>query len=364
MIEQLNQAMVDVPEIRIKTRIHRDELEPKIGKILTPEDLNLMPRGPVRVYKPDGKLLLHYIPGAFSHERMAEFYDTLHSLKSMETTNRGLASGTERYGKYADGGFTYSKPVASAIIGSFDAKPPKAYCRLTAWSGKETEQFSSLFPLFTDIGRFFQKCVPDRYAAQMEFVGRTADDWVIPGTPFTTITVNNTYPTGVHTDKGDLDAGFSTLVVLRRGQYSGGWLTFPEYRIGVDMQDGDLLLMDAHEWHGNVAMNLEDPTCDMCDEPAEWEASVGREGKATPLRRFYCGVHADEAPVLRGVTSYDIERVVPAERISVVSYYRTRMADCGSAEEEEKKAVAWGERRIEVGMANAEVERMAVESAG
>lgn len=364
MIEQLNNAMVEVPEIRIKTRIHHDELQEKIGKILTPDDLNLMPRGPVRVYKPDGKLLLHYLPGAFSHERMAEFYDTLHSLKSMETTNRGLASGTERYGKYADGGFTYSKPVASAIIGAFDAKPPKQYCRLTAWSGKETEQFAGLFPLFQDIGRFFQKCVPDRYAAQMEFVGRTADDWVIPGTPFTTITVNNTYPTGVHTDKGDLDAGFSTLVVLRRGQYSGGWLTFPEYRIGVDMQDGDLLLMDAHEWHGNVTLNLEDPRCDMCDSQAEFWATFQRAGRSFSTDRPYCAEHLEVARAARGIEHFEYVTVIPAERISVVSYYRTRMAECGSATEEQAKAVQWGERRIEVGMANAEVERMAQEAIG
>jgi hypothetical protein len=364
MIEQLNNAMVEVPEIRIKTRIHHDELQAKVGKILTPEDLNLMPRGPVRVYKPDGKLLLHYLPGAFSHERMSEFYDTLHSLKSMETTNRGLASGTERYGKYEQGGFTYSKPVASAIVGAFDAKPPKNYCRLTAWTGKENEQWRGLYPLFQDIGRFFAKCVPDRYAAQMEYVGRTADDWVIEGTPFTTITVNNTYPTGVHTDKGDLDAGFSTLVVLRRGQYSGGWLTFPEYRIGVDMQDGDLLLMDAHEWHGNVTLTLEDPACDMCDQPASVLAEFARAGKSGTVSRAYCAVHSDVARSARGIERYEYEPVTPAERISVVSYYRTRMAECGTASDEEQKAVAWGERRIEVGMANAEVERMAEEAVG
>ena len=101
--------------------------------------------------------------------------------------------------------------------------------------------------------------------------------------PWTTVTVNNTYPTGVHKDQGDLDEGFSNLAVLRRGDYAGGHLTFPRYRVAVNMQDGDLILMDAHEWHGNTQMRLD---------------------------------------------SED------AERISVVLYYRTNMITCGTAEEE------------------------------
>lgn len=346
-------------EVRIKTKIPQEELLSKVGKLLTAEDINLKPTSEVRIQKPDGKLLLHYLPGAFSHERMDEFYGTLHSLKVMETTNRGLASGTVRHPAFEGGVRTYSKPVASAIIGAFDAKPPKQYCRLTAWSGKETEQFASLFPMFVDIGKEFQRHVPDRHAAQMDFVGRTADDWVIPGTPFSTVTVNNTYPTGVHTDKGDLDAGFSTLTVLRRGQYSGGWLCFPEYRVGVDMQDGDLLLMDAHEWHGNTPLVLGDPECYICNLQATVRASLFLRGKQR--ERDLCAEHGALLSA-EGAPNLSFADIVPAERISVVSYYRTRMAECGTAEEEAKRAVGWGERRIEVGSQDL-VEAMAEEAA-
>jgi hypothetical protein len=129
----------------------------------------------------------------------------------------------------------------------------------------------------------------------MAQVDKTHPEWVVPGTPFTTITVNNTYPTGVHTDKGDLEQGFSNLTVLRRGRYSGGVFLFPEYRIGVDMGDGDLLLMDAHEYHGNTALHLESPD---------------------------------------------------AERISVVAYFRTRMVECGTAAEEADRALAHADRMV------------------
>jgi hypothetical protein len=321
--------MTNFTEIRVKTKIHPDQLEYVKGRVLAESDLDVVLTGPTVVTMPNGQVLAKYLPRHFLPMRLDSFYDVLHGLRSMETDNRGLASGTRRTKRHEDATRSRTEPVASAIVGSFEAKPPKNYCRLTAFSAKEMDKFSSLFPLFGDIGDAFAAEVPDRYQAQMAVVKRTAEDWVVPGTPFTTITVNNSYPTGVHTDKGDLDEGFSNLTVLRRGSYRGGIFTFAEYRVGVDMQDGDLLLMDAHQWHGNTAM-----FCNACDRrigpPEDSDAHQGCE------------------PV--------------PERISIVCYYRTRMKDCGPADSEAAKAVAWAEFRN--GKAMSEVDMMAEEAVG
>jgi hypothetical protein len=287
-------------DIRLRNHIADAELEAKVGKILTPDDVNLMAIGPTRCRKPDGSTLFVYLPGALDERLRAAVYPTLHGLRSQTTTNRGMASGTQRVAprkdvkRSAPGNRTRSKAIRSAIIGAFDPIGPQQYCRLTAWTGQETEKFTSLFPMFERIGGLMEEHARDRWAAQMAYAERTRDEWRIPGTPFTTITVNNTYPTGVHTDKGDLDEGISTIACLRRGQLDGGWLCFPRYRIGVDLQDGDVILMDAHEWHGNTALET----------------------------------HSEDA-----------------ERISVVCYYRTRMADCGSLDEEEARRLALNEKR-------------------
>jgi hypothetical protein len=159
--------------------------------------------------------------------------------------------------------------------------------------------------LLQRIGELMAENAPDRYAAQARQAKETSPEWVIPGTPFTTVTVNNTYPTGVHQDKGDLDEGFSTLVTFRKGDYQGGWLCFPEYRIGVEMQDCDLLLMDAHAWHGNTQF-VPEPERDMTGH-------------------------------LMGDPGF--------ERISIVSYFRTNMTKCGSAEDEAERARVYAENR-------------------
>lgn len=305
-------------EIRLRSRISDSALEERKGKVLTDDDVDLLARGPTIAREPDGALLFKYLPGLLEGY-VDEFYPVLHSLRKFQTDNRGLASGTERMPSFAEATRSRSVPISSAIIGSFDPGGAYHYCRLTAWSGKEWEEYSSLFPLFGAISDAFAANVPDRWASQMSFIRQVHSDWIIPGTAFTTITVNNSYPTGVHTDKGDLDEGFSTLTVLRRGDYRGGWLTFPEYRVAVDMKHGDLLLMNAHRWHGNTFM-----TCNVCGNP------------------------------INGTSFHD---ACETERISVVSYMRTKMTDCGSAEEEAARAAQKADSR-------SAIDEMALESMG
>jgi hypothetical protein len=288
--------------VRVRSRISAAELEAKQGKILGPDSYNLLLTGPSRVYMPNGQLLCVYLPGAMHGSVGPEEYEVLHSLRGQKTNNRGLASGSlgVQVGQQKR---TYFTHVSSNILGSFDPAGTFKFCRLTAWTGRHLPQWKLLQPVLQRVAAMLAEHVPDRYAAQREEIDRTHPDWVVPGTPFTTITVNNTYPTGVHTDKGDLDKGFSTIFTLRRGSYTGGVFVFPEFRVAVDLQDGDLILMDAHQWHGNTAL--------VC--------SCGER------RTSFCDVCG-------------------AERISVVSYMRTAMTRCGSEAEENQKAITYRER--------------------
>lgn len=291
-----------VVEARLRSRISKEELEGKVGKVLTDSDYNVLLTGPTALRMPDGRLLCVYVPGAIKREA-EDFYPILTKIRGA-TDNRGLASGTTRVITGPAQTRTRSMPVMSSILGAADAAGRFPYCRLTVFSANETEQWTELRPLFQRIAQQFETYVPDRYQRQVDFCKRTHPDWVIPDTPFTTITVNNSYSTGVHTDKGDLDEGFSCLAVLRKGSYTGGNLVFPEYRVAVGMHDGDLLLMDAHVHHGNTQM--------VCE--------CGEKLLNKPCEK--CG----------------------AERISVVCYYRTNMVKCGSPEDESAKRLAQQEK--------------------
>lgn len=299
------------PPVKIGYKVADSVLDRELaGRTLDTRDYTLVlnPQGgPVMVRMPDNNPLCCYLPGALK-DVMGEVdaYGILHPLHSMMTNNRGMASGSKRIERGTGGGTrSDAMNTSSVMIGASDPMGVYRYCRLTEWTGKNLPEWQALAPMFRVIASHLEERVPDRYNAQMEYVRKTDPGWIVPGTPFTSITVNNSYPTGVHKDAGDLETGFSTLACIRRGEYEGGVLVFPQYRVAVDMQDGDLLLMDAHQWHGNTRM-----TC-SCGERIQ--------------NRFctYCG----------------------AERISIVSYYRTRIAECGSPEAEYERALENTEKR-------------------
>jgi hypothetical protein len=303
-------------DVRLRSRISDDELDVKLGKIVTAGDYNALLTGPATVRKPDGSLLCIYLPRVLEAEAEAA-YPILTKIRAT-TKNRGAASASPR----VTGSSQRSNAMAiqSTILGAFDPQGPKAYCRLTAYTAKETAGWHGMAPYFRAVARLFETHVPDRYAAQARKAASTHPDWLVDGTPFSTITVNNTYPTGVHTDSGDLDEGFSCLTAIRRGNLLGGELVFPRYRVAVQLATGDLLLMDAHEHHGNTALHCAD--CGALLRSAGHRCAAGRDAALFGGYRYY-----------------------EPERISTVCYYRTRMAECGSLADEGARQTQLREER-------------------
>jgi len=297
-------AAAGLVELRVRTRTSPDELALMVGKVPAPSYVHALLTGPAAVFKPDGSPLCVYLPGVLADQFTPEVYAVLAALSKVRTNNRGMASGTVSIMYPGNAKRRKSAQVSSSVIGVYEGPGGKVFCRLTAWTGRNLPQWRTLHPLLRAVAERFGEHVPARAAAQQAYADAADPAWVVPGTPFTTVTVNNSYSTGMHTDRGDLDAGFSTIAVHRRGEYDGGVLVFPEYRIGVDMRDGDLLLMDAHEWHANTPM-----TC-------------------------ACGVR------LWGPC-----KACGAERISVVAYFRTKVAECGTPAEELRKGQAILDRR-------------------
>lgn len=289
--------MQPVIDVRLRSKISKREMDEKVAKMLSDLDYNIVLTGAAFIRKPDGKPLCVYLPGAMKEAATPEVYEVLHSMRGLVTDNRATASGVKKMPRKGQQRLR-AMPVASAVAGAVDRSPSFFYCRTTVWTADNFDKWVALRPYLERVAGYLKEYVPDRYEAQMEEIRRCQQEWVVPNTPFTTITVNNSWPTAVHVDKGDLDKGFSSIACIRRGNYTGGVLTFPEYRVAVDLKDNDLILMDAHEWHGNTPI--------VCE----------------------CGNK------LNGMC-----KECKAERISTVSYMRSKVANCGTAEEELQRAL-------------------------
>lgn len=158
---------------------------------------------------------------------------------------------------------TYANSVYSGIAGWFDRYPRIPYGRATSYTQKNPEKFALAYPFLQTLANGFRDLLPQRYEAQMKAARKVDPRFLVPGTPFTTITVNKTFRTAAHYDVGDLNSGLSNLLTLSNdGRYSGGYLIAPEYRVAVNPRPGDLLLINNHDvMHGNTPI--------VCEEGSE-----------------------------------------------------------------------------------------------
>jgi hypothetical protein len=186
------------------------------------------------------------------------FEDWVNATKKLPEAEM-IAQANEVIKKYVCA-TTYANGVMSGIAGWYDRYPRIPYGRATSYTAREPEKFAMAYPFLQTLARGFKDLLPWRYNNQMEAANKIDSRFLVPETPFTTITVNKTFRTAAHYDAGDLTTGLSNLLVLsNNGNYTGGYLIAPEYRVAVNVRPGDLLLINNHEvMHGNTPIVLGD----------------------------------------------------------------------------------------------------------
>lgn len=212
----------------------------------------------VFVKREDGTPLMVLLKHVIPTELNAKAWSVLRKYHS-KSSNRGTAAGIESTNrKRMDGSLSQTLVVPkgwevdSSIVGFFERTARMPYGRACAWNEKHPKEFSMLFPLVDRVSELFKKTVPDKWNYQNEVVQRTPKDYIISNSVFTTLTINKNFRTSCHKDAGDLEVGFSCMSVIREGQFSGGRICLPNYRIAAELETGDLIMFDPHEFHGNT----------------------------------------------------------------------------------------------------------------
>lgn len=214
----------------------------------------------VKVLRPDGSPLLVLLKKAIDPQLAGNAWEILKRV-NIRTENRSTASGiVAKPRKKGDGTLSSTTrvpkgwEVISGTIGSFERTVRMPFAHKCAWNAQNPGQFKQIVPMLQQASNLFGKYVPDRFQIQNSFVEKTHANWVVPGTVYTTITVNKNFRTAAHKDAGDLEEGFSNMIVLHQGKFSGANLVLPNWRIAVKLQSLDFVMFDAHEFHGNTAL--------------------------------------------------------------------------------------------------------------
>lgn len=212
------------------------------------------------VYTKEGKLLLKFRKHILNNKYTDDFYENVNDFAHNWSSNRGSTSGVKKGNKNV----LDNPHIMTNIFGYFDKWSPRQKfvfnklkekplvdVRVCKFNMDSPEKYEKTIPLLEQISKLYKKLTPAFFKKQNDKAKQT--HFRIGNTAFTTVTTNINFRTTVHRDKGDDEEGFGNLVVFeKQGKYTGGETCFPQYGIGVDVREGDFLLMDVHEPHGNL----------------------------------------------------------------------------------------------------------------
>lgn len=171
------------------------------------------------------------------------------------TESRGAASGFSGKRTRADGTISNTSvgaKVESGAVGFMDSSAMIRYCRKTAFTRKYFKQYKEGLPFVQLIDKKYKELCPEYYNRQKNIAEGTNQNYVIDDTSFTTVTVNKNFRTALHKDSGDFSEGFGNLVVYREGGWTGGYFMLPEYGVGINLENTDVLFVDVHKYHCNT----------------------------------------------------------------------------------------------------------------
>jgi hypothetical protein len=154
----------------------------------------------------------------------------------------------------------YANAVNSGIAGWYDRYPRIPWGRSTTYTRENPEKFEKSFPYLRSLAKGFEELLPWRYNNQKKAAESIDPKFVVPGTPFTTITVNKNFRTAAHYDPANMENGFANIcVVSKNDKFSGAYLVFPEIGYAVNIRPSDLLFVNNQAGlHGNTELILEE----------------------------------------------------------------------------------------------------------
>jgi hypothetical protein len=138
--------------------------------------------------------------------------------------------------------------VGHGMLGYWSPAPdePSDKTRLTKKHPKMLYRNRTLIQL---VDKFYQQHRPNVYALQRAEVEK-APRFRLWDTVFSTIYLAKNFRTAYHTDSGNLLGVMTALMAM--GNFTGGDLVLPRWRIAFALKPGDLLFFDPQQLHGNL----------------------------------------------------------------------------------------------------------------
>jgi hypothetical protein len=182
-----------------------------------------------------------------------------------ELSNRGLGAPL-LYRERPDGTYGHRTEVPRSVrvsgdsnfLGWWDKTDSAILCRPTAWSLERPDILEISRDFERTVHQVYKEELPFHWKDQMEFMKNVSPAFRYLNSVYSTITVNHNARFPYHYDFGDFAGGLGNLVVLDGSDDdndSSGVMVMPTERVSFRVRPGDILFMNVHALHGNLALN-------------------------------------------------------------------------------------------------------------
>jgi hypothetical protein len=222
------------------------------GKPPAPEHVDRYIREDRALIMPDGNVTAAFIEQVIDPGRYEKAYQSLWEVAADLPDHRPTAVGTRSMRRQRKDGTLTNFTGVHGLVKEVLKKRGERQGLLGYVGGKgqlrHSEQLDENRSFIELVDREYSKYFPCLHAEQRTIVlGRQLWETV-----FATIYLNKQIRTAYHPD-GNL-RGFMTAITAM-GDFSGGALVLPRWRVAFDMRPGDLLFFDAEELHGNLPIS-------------------------------------------------------------------------------------------------------------
>lgn len=161
--------------------------------------------------------------------------------------------------KYSSSVRTRGLKSASTVFGySPKLAMRNDFCTATAMANNFPKQHYLVTEFAQHLTQYYQDNFPEIFHKHQEIVEeKIKDQWVIPGTPFTSGIINKDSALKYHFDAGNFKGVLSNMVAFKQGVI-GGRLVLPAYNIKLEIADNTLTVFDGQSiLHGVTSFEKE-----------------------------------------------------------------------------------------------------------
>lgn len=122
--------------------------------------------------------------------------------------------------------------------------------QLSYWTKHLAAHMEDLKSVMQDVERAYALIASDHF--QFQNIAVRATPYSFLDTCFTSVTINHNFRTAAHTDRNNMVfPACSVMLVIQLKPFTGMQLLLPEYKISLDVQHGDLLILNPKVVHCN-----------------------------------------------------------------------------------------------------------------